>query len=325
MERRRLGRTGPWVSPIAIGGNVFGHFCGESETRQILDAAEDLGINLVDTADVYSEGRSEELLGAALEGRRDRWTIASKVGVRSHELPLGKGRRDHIIGSVEGSLRRLRTDRIDLCQMHHFDPATPIEETLAALDQLVRQGKVRYPGVSNYSGTQLAAACDVCRSMDLAPLVSIQTHYNLLKREAESGVFPVSQENGVGVAVYGALGRGVLSGKYRSGAEPPADSRAATSRRVRADLTGPVLETAVALDAFARTRGRPLAQLAIAWVLLRDEVGTVIVGFRDAGQLRDLAPAGAWRPSDAELKEIDRIIGDRRRFETLSLGAYSRD
>ena len=322
MEYRNLGRSNLQVSCLALGGNVFGHFCNKEETATTMDVARDLGINLVDTADVYSGGLSEEFIGASIRNRRDHWIIATKVGVRSDESPVGKGRKEYILRRAEESLRRLNTDYIDLYQMHHFDPETPLEETLEALHSLVQQGKVRYIGASNYSGARLAHSLRLARALDCTPFSSIQNHYNLLKRDLEGDVLPVCREEQISMIVYGALARGVLSGKYMLGQDPPPGSRASMSSSIKADLTETVLRTVQNLTAFAERRGKTVENSALAWVLRRTEVATLVVGVRNVVQLRANVAAVNWRFSESELIEIERIVGDLAKFRNVSLGSF---
>lgn len=322
MEYRNLGRSSLHVSCLALGGNIFGHFCNRQETATIIDAARDLGINLIDTADVYREGLSEEFIGASIQNCRDHWIIATKAGVRSGESPGKKGRKGYTMLRVEKSLRRLNTGYIDLYQMHHFDPETPLEETLDALNLLVQQGKVRYIGASNYSGAQLRHSLQVAHAFDLTPFSSTQNHYNLLKRDIESDVFPVCREAQVGVIVYGALARGVLSGKYRLGQGLPLRSRASISANIKADLTETVLRTVEGLIAFAERRGKTVANLALAWVLRRMEVVTLVVGVRNVAQLQANVGAVNWKLSESELVEVDSIAGDLEKFRSVSLGSF---
>ena len=323
MESRNLGRTPLRVSCIALGGNVFGHFCGPRETETILAMARDLGVNLVDTSDSYSDGRSEEVIGDGLGGARASWVIATKVGVHTGESAAGIGRKETIFERVDGSLRRLRTDYIDLYQMHHFDPITPLEETLGALSDLVAIGKIRYGGASNYTVAQLDRACDISRRLGIPPLAGTQNHYNLLKQQARSEVFPVCREMGIGVLVYGALARGVLGGKYTLGSSAPAGSRASVSVSVQDDLTEPVLRTVSNLSKFADARGQSVGNLALAWVLASPEVSSAIVGVRDSRQLQQNVAAADWRLSDAELSEIDMLVGNLDSFDSVSLGSHA--
>jgi aryl-alcohol dehydrogenase-like predicted oxidoreductase len=288
----------------------------------ILDAARHSGINLIDTADVYSEGLSERFVGASIKKHRDYWVIATKVGVRSGESPSGKGRKECILRRVEESLRRLGIEYIDLYQMHHFDPETPIEETLECLHGLVLEGKVRYIGASNYSEEQLRSFQHTAMLLRFTPFTAVQSQYNLLKREIETVLFPVCRQLHVGVMIYGALARGVLGGKYRWGQSVPAGSRASTSASIKRDLNESVLKTVEGLAAFADLQGKSVGELALAWVLRRIEVSTVLVGVRNVAQLLDNVNAVNWTLSDADLIEVDRIIGEMRRYRSSSWGSF---
>jgi len=314
MKYREFGSSACDLSCLALGGNIFGHFCDKRATAKIIHAAQDLGINLIDTADVYSNGLSEEFIGLALEAKRSDWVIATKVGVQSDENPGGKGRKDYIFRQVEHSLRRLRTDYIDIYQMHHFDPETPITETLEALDLLLKQGKVRFIGASNFSGRQLEMFTQMADSLGTKALYSTQHQYNLFNREIEEDVIPVSKEARIGVFAYGVLARGILAGRYRLGQPLPKESRASTSGRVRADLTKPVLEVVERLIAFAQSREKSIAHVALSWALRLPEITSVIIGVRSIAQLKANVEGTSWRLSDDELFEIDTIIeGGRER------------
>ncbi len=322
MEYRSLGQSGLQFSCLGLGGNIFGHFCDAYATSTIIHEACDLGINFIDTADVYSEGLSEEFIGSAVRNRRSRWIIATKLGVRSGESPAKKGRKESILRRAEESLRRLKTDYIDLYQMHHFDPGTPLEETLEALHLLVREGKVRHIGASNYSSEQLRRALQLARAFNWTPFLSTQNHYNLLKRDIESDVLCLCREAQISLVVYGALARGVLSGKYRFGQKPPPESRASMSASIDADLTADVLQTVGDLTAFARRRGKTVGKLALAWILRRSEVATIVIGVRNVMHLKDNVDAVNWELSESEIDEIGGIVGDLKKFQSVSLGSF---
>src|SRR5215467_1662431 len=231
MEFRQLGRSGLRVSTLTMGTMTFGGrgaFASVGNTdvlgaRRQIDQCLDAGVNLIDTADIYSFGESEEILGEALEGRRDRVLIATKARMMMGEGPNDSGlSRHHLIKACEASLRRLRTDHIDLYQVHEWDGQTPLEETLRALDDLVRSGKVRYVGASNYTSWQLMKAVGIAGRLDLAPLVSHQVYYSLQAREAEYELIPLAVDQGLGLLVWSPLAGGLLSGKYRRGEQAPA-------------------------------------------------------------------------------------------------------
>ncbi|HLS90334.1 MAG TPA: aldo/keto reductase, partial [Limnochordia bacterium] len=222
MKYRQLGRSGLWVSVVGLGTNQFGGKVDEKGVAEIIDAALDLGVNFIDTADVYTGGKSEETIGKAIAKRRDQVVLATKVGSRTGDGPndVGTSRR-HIIAGVEASLRRLGTEYIDLYQIHRFDPHTPFEETMRALDDLVRSGKVRYIGASNYAAWQLCRANDVAEMRGWTPFISIQPHYHMLERSIEKELVPYCEAFGVGIIPYFPLAGGFLTGKYRRGQAPP--------------------------------------------------------------------------------------------------------
>jgi 1-deoxyxylulose-5-phosphate synthase len=316
-----LGRSDLRVSCIGIGGNTIGRFLGETETHRLLDEANREGINLVDTADVYSDGLSEELIGGYLSARRRQdWIIASKVGVRSHEDPSGKGERRNIRMQLEASLNRLRTDYIDLYQMHHYDPATPVDETLAALSELQAEGKIRYFGASNHSPTQLRSSVLACRGDWPRGYTSLQAAYNLFKREIEVSMLPFLEEESIGLLVYGILARGVLSGKYAC-QHRPRGSRALESKSISTDLDPLVLARVDSLSQWARERRYSATQLAIAWGMSRKGVSSLIVGLRGAEQLIENVEGVGWELSHEELGEVDRLVGDLRDYDRFSLGS----
>ncbi len=316
MEYRELG-PGIKVSCLALGGGVFGRDCGKEETFAVIDAASDLGINFIDTADIYSRGLSEEWVGAAVRGNRERWVIATKAGVAGGE-PRGKtGRRDSILRRAEESLKRLQTGTIDLYQVHHFDPETPLEETLEALDLLVKQGEVRSVGASNYSGEQLRSSLQIAQARGLTPFSTTQLQYNLFKRDCEKDQLPFCASEQVRALVYGALGRGVLTGKYDPGKDMPAGTRAFSSAAIRSDLAPSVLKAVEGLTAFAEERNQTVGCLALAWALRRKEVAALIMGVRSAGQLKANVAAVSWKLSDSDLSAIDQRVGELQNYRSF--------
>lgn len=322
MEYRTLGTANLKVSCLALGGNIFGHFCNNRETAEIIAGAQNFGINFVDTADIYSEGRSEEYIGNAIRKCREHWIVATKVGVRSGEYPGGIGRKECIQQRLDASLNRLNTDYIDLYQMHYFDPETPLDETLEALNDLVQQGKIRSFGASNYSGEKLRQAHEIAQFHKWKSFASTQNSYNLFRREIESDVLPVARELGIGAIIYGSLARGILSGKYRLGQTLPPESRGSVSASINADLNSTVLETVENLAAFAEERDKTLLSLAFAWLLQREPVSALLVGVRNIAQLRANVGAIGWKLSSAEIDQIDQIVGDLKRFEAYCLGQF---
>jgi len=297
------------VSAVGIGCNAFGRRVDEAGVRDILDAAQDVGVTLLDTADIYAQGASEELLGKALAGRRENFVVATKFGMDAGGLngvDHGvRGSRHYIRRAVEGSLRRLRTDHIDLYQLHTPDPVTPIEETLSALTDLVREGKVGYIGCSNFSGWQLADAEWTARSGGFEHFISAQNRYSLLDRTVEAEVVPASETYGLGVLPFFPLEYGLLTGKYQRGQTPPAGSRATSA-------PAPWLEHAdwdriEALEAYAAERDRTILDVAIAGLAAQPGVGSVISGATSGAQVRANAAALQWNPSAADLATLDEI------------------
>jgi len=313
MSYRRLGASGLVVSVVGVGCNNFGRKLDADGAREVVDAAFDAGITLFDTADIYGtpHGASEQCLGAALKGRRDEVVLATKFGMSMNGLngnDFGaRGSRRYIVRAVEASLRRLETDYIDLYQMHVPDEATPIDETLAALDDLVRAGKVRYLGSSNFAGWQIADADWTARSGDRTPFVSAQNRYSLLQRGVEAEVVPACEHFGIGLLPFFPLDSGLLSGKYRRGEKPAEGTRLALERY------GPVLASAdwdavEALTAFGAERGHSLLDVAIAGLASRPAVASVIAGATTAEQVQSNAAAGAWQLSVEDVTALDTLL-----------------
>ena len=313
MNYRRLGTSGLVVSVVGIGCNNFGRKLDLEGTREVVDAALDAGVTLFDTADIYGtpHGTSEEFLGAALKGRRDDVIVATKFGMNMEGLngkDFGaRGSRRYIVRAVEASLRRLETDYIDLYQMHEPDPATPIDETLAALDDLVRSGKVRYLGSSNFSGWQIADADWTARAGDLTPFVSVQNQYSLLEREVETEVVPACEHFGLGLLPFFPLNSGLLSGKYRRGEKPAAGTRLAQDRYQRW-LDAADWDTIEALTAFGAERGHSLLDVAIAGLAARPAVTSVIAGATTAEQVQANVAAGAWQLTAEDVAALDAVL-----------------
>lgn len=299
MDYRLLGRTGVRVSSICLGTMAFGAEADEAEAAAMFAAARDAGVNFVDTANRYVDGRSEAILGRLLADCRDEIVLATKVAGPVGPGANGRGAsRYHLVRAVEDSLRRLRTDRIDLYYIHHPDPDTPLEETLRGLDQLVRQGKILYSGLSNYPAWQTAKALGIATREGLTPVAAVQPMYNLAKRTAEIELLPLALSEGLAVMPYSPVGGGLLSGKY-SRAHQPAEGRLVRNdayvKRYGADW---MLETAEAFTAVAQERGVHPVSLAVAWCGSHPAVTAPIVGARNAEQLRPalLAPQVAMTP-----------------------------
>ena len=313
MEYRRLGKSGLKVSELGLGANNFGWWIDEQTSIVVINHALDIGINFIDTADMYDRGRSEEFVGKAIKGKRADVIIATKFCQKMGEGPNDRGgSRYYIMKAVEASLRRLQTDYIDLYQMHLPDPETSIEETLRALDDLVKAGKVRYIGCSNFAGWQLSEALWTSRLNHLNSFVTVQVKYNLFERQIEQELVPCCRAHGVGVIPWGPLSGGFLTGKYRRDEKP---STSATGRMpakafhylynsVITDMNWGRLGK---LDAFAKTRGHGVAELAIAWLLSHPWLSTVIAGATKPEQL-DLNVAGAnWKLTAEEVTELEQI------------------
>jgi aryl-alcohol dehydrogenase-like predicted oxidoreductase len=312
MEFRRVGESGLEVSAVGVGCNQFGRRVDGAGVARIVHAALDAGVTLFDTADVYAQGESERLLGAALQGRRDAAIVATKVGGRMGDGPYASGAsRRHIRQAVEESLRRLGTDWIDLYQVHYADTDTPIEETLATLDDLVREGKVRYVGSSNFSGWQIAEADWTAYHHHLNRFVSAQNLYNLLDRKAEAEVVPACEHFGIGLIPYLPLSQGLLTGRYRRGEPAPEGSRLAGPRG-GALLTDENFDGVEALSAYARRKETDLLGVAIGGLLAQPSVVSVIAGVTQPEQVQANVAAAEWVPSPEDLDELDEIVPSQK-------------
>jgi len=307
VPQRELG--GLRVSAVGLGCNNFGRRVDIDGTRAVVDAALDVGVTFFDTADTYGNaGGSETLLGEVLKGRRDQVVLATKFGMDMGDKGPSvrpRGSRAYIREAIEGSLRRLQTDVIDLYQYHRPDGETHIEETLAALDELVKAGKVRYIGCSNFSAVELNEAAAAAREIGLTSFVSLQNEYSLLKREIEADVIPECEQLDVGVLPYFPLASGLLTGKYRRGEGAPEGTRLAERPQIADDETWDRLDAA---ERFARERGIELLDVAIAGLAAQPMVASVIAGATKPEQVQANAAAMRWSPSDEDLRELDRIF-----------------
>jgi aryl-alcohol dehydrogenase-like predicted oxidoreductase len=311
MTYRQLGESGLAVSVVGLGCNNFGGRIDADRTRDVVAEALDAGITLFDTADSYGSrpGESEEMLGRALGERRSEVVVATKFG-SDLDGTLGpdwgaRGSRRYIRLAVEASLRRLRTDWIDLYQLHWPDPRTPIDETLSALDELVAEGKVRYIGSSNLTAWQVVDADWVARSNGMSRFISAQNQYSLLERDIERDLVPACEHAGIGVLPYFPLASGLLTGKYRRGDEAPAGTRLA-SRPER--LAAANFDRIEALDGYARERGISMLDVAIGGLAAQPAVASVIAGATSPEQVRANVAAGAWQPSLADLAALDDVV-----------------
>jgi aryl-alcohol dehydrogenase-like predicted oxidoreductase len=310
MEYRQLGTSGVRVSAIGLGTNQFGGKVDQRGVDEIIAGALDLGINFIDTADVYTQGRSEETLGIALKGRWPQVVLATKGRSKMGEGPNDQGAsRYHLLNAVEASLRRLQTDHIDLYQIHRWDETTPIDETLRALDDLVRAGKLRYVGASNFAAWQLARANLLAELRGWSPFVTIQPHYHMLERGVEQELLPYCKAYHVGILPYFPLAGGFLTGKYRRGQAAPPGSRGEANAYVQKYMTDANYDKLERLTAWAEQRDRSMAELAHAWLLAHPQVSSVISGATSVAQVQHNAKAASWRLTPAELDEVNAILG----------------
>ncbi|MGY4255381.1 aryl-alcohol dehydrogenase-like predicted oxidoreductase [Bradyrhizobium sp. USDA 4516] len=317
MEYRNLGASGLKVPVLSFGTGTFGGQgplfsawgrSDASEARRLIDICLEAGVNLFDTADVYSNGASEEILGAAIKGRRDKVLISTKTGLPMGDGPLDAGTsRYRLAAAVDAALRRLNTDYIDLLQLHAFDAFTPVDEVLSTLDALVRAGKLRYVGASNFSGWHLMKSLGAAERHGWPRYVAHQVYYSLVGRDYESELMPLALDQGVGALVWSPLGWGRLTGKIRRGQPLPTNSRLHETAQFGPPVDDEKLYAIVdALDAVATETGRSVPQIAIAWLLARPSVSSVIIGARDEAQLRDNLGAVGWSLSPDQIARLDR-------------------
>jgi aryl-alcohol dehydrogenase-like predicted oxidoreductase len=311
LEYRQLGNSGLKVSLAGLGTNNFGRRCDPAQTKAVINRAIDLGVNFIDTADVYGGSLSEEYIGRAIKGHRRDLVIATKFEQTMGEGPLQRGAsRRYIMNAVEDSLRRLDIDYIDLYQVHFWDDATPIEETMRALDDLVRRGDVRYVGCSNFAGWQIVESQWIAKSEHLSAFISAQNRWNLLDRKIEDEVVPASQKYGLGVIPYSPLAGGFLTGKYRPGQEPPPGTRFAGSgwRGGGRVLNDEGFAGLLRLEAFAEEHDHTVGELALAWLASQPAVGSVIAGATKPEQVEENVRAIEWHLSAGELKDLDEAL-----------------
>jgi aryl-alcohol dehydrogenase-like predicted oxidoreductase len=291
---------------VGLGGNNFGRRVDLEGTRAVVDAALEQGVTFIDTADIYGQGQSEELLGRVLEGRHERVVLATKFGMDRGDGQGPRGSREYILQAIEGSLRRLRTDVVDVYWYHQPDGVTPIEETLGALDELVRAGKVRVIGASNFSTALIEDADRVARDRGLARFAAVQNRYNLLVRDAEREVLPACERLGLGFVPYFPLASGLLTGKYRRDEPPPPEARLSGRERIAADEQFDLLE---ALESYARERSISLLDVAIGALLARPVISSVIAGATKPDQVRANVEAARWVPSEDDLAALNELLG----------------
>lgn len=319
MQYKKLGSTGLEVSNVCLGTMSFGRWIDEGASVSILNTALENGINFIDTANYYGKGQdskpeygtglSEEILGRALKGRREEVVLATKVGLQmGHEKNRFGLSRVNILREIDKSLQRLQTDYIDLYQVHHFDPNTPMEETLRALDDIVRQGKVRYIGCSNFAAWQIAKSHGISERMNLEKFVSVQPQYSLLAREIEDELIPFCQSEGVGMVVYSPMARGMLSGKYKGPNDVPTDSRAAHGEtRLLKLFSERNFNLVEQYKKLATTYEMSLSQFALAWVLNQPNVTSAIIGATKISHVTDAVEVSDFKLTKEILKGIDEI------------------
>ena len=312
METRALGPSNLHVSLIGLGCNNFGGRLDLEATRKVVDKALELGVTHIDTADVYGGGgKSEAFLGDCLKGRRDDVVLATKVGKPMADHSSDKrGSRDYVASAIEACLKRLRTDRIDLLYVHEPDPGTPVEETLRALDEAVKAGKVRHLAASNYTAGEVTDAVDTARRIGVTGFVATQDEYSLLARGIEDALLPVLEAHRLGLVPYFPLASGALTGKYRRGQPMPEGARLTGNERSAGRFFSPANQEKVeALTAFAEERGRTLLELALNWMAGRPQVASIITGATKPEQIEANVKALGWRLSAEEVDEVDRITG----------------
>jgi voltage-dependent potassium channel beta subunit len=316
VKYRRLGRSGVKVSEISLGSWLtYGGSVAEERARACIHKAYELGINFFDTANVYMRGTAEEIVGRALKGfERDSYVLATKVYFPMGEGPNDRGlSRKHIIEQCHASLERLGVDYLDLYQCHRYDEDAPLEETLRALDDLVRQGKILYVGVSEWTAVQIADALRLTEEMNLERIVSNQPRYNMIQRQIEAEVIPLCEREGVGQVVFSPLAQGVLTGKYRAGETPEQGTRAAdpeSNRFMQQVMNEEVLSAVGKLSSVASDAGLSMSQLALAWVLQHDNVSSAIIGASRPEQVEDNVEAAGVRLSTQVVSEIDSTLKD---------------
>lgn len=311
MDYKTLGRAGVKVSSLCLGTMMFGGPTSETDSVRIIHRAMDAGINFLDTANVYNGGESERVIGKAVSENRDKWVIATKVhGSMGDDVNDSGSHRFHIMSAVEASLKRLGTDHIDVYYLHRWDATTRIEESLRALDDCVRQGKVRYIACSNFEGWRVCEALWTSKSQGLEEFVCVQPLYNIVNRDIEVELLPFCKKYGVGVVPYSPLARGVLSGKYLLGKEPPEGSRAARKDRriLQTELRDESFEVAQQLIPLAEKHGKTLTQFALAWVLANPTITSVIIGPRTMEQLEDNLGCLDCEISEDDEQAIDQLV-----------------
>jgi aryl-alcohol dehydrogenase-like predicted oxidoreductase len=319
MNYRNLGKSGLKVSRICLGSNNFGGQINEEASIKIVNKAIDCGINIIDTANIYTGGKSEEIIGNAIKGHRDDVIIATKVGFGTSEEPNQTGlSRKRILSQVEHSLRSLQTDFIDIYYLHRFDPETPLEETLRTFDSLVRSGKVRYVACSNFSAWQMAKAHEICETHDLEKFIAVQPPYNLLQRDIEKDIIPYCRQEELGILTYTPLMGGFLTGKYSKAAHPPKDSRFEYNprlwERVNEESNFTVLEQ---IESVTKDVGISVSELAISWILKNPAITAPIVGASSSDQVEENSKVAEINLNDETYQRLNELT------KGLSFALYS--
>ena len=310
MNYRQLGKSGIQVSEIGLGTNQFGtDQVDQSKVDEIINTAEDLGINFIDTANIYTNGISEQMIGKSLQGRWNRFIIATKFSMKNGPGPNDRGAsRYHILNSVDDSLKRLKSNHIDLYYLHRWDELTSIEETLSTLDSLIQAGKVRYIGGSAFFAWQLARANLLAEMHGWSHFIAMQSHYHMLERSVETEMLPLCKDQGIGFIPYFPLAGGFLTGKYKEGEKYPAGSRGNTNKYVQDYMTSKNFKTISKIDKFAKLTGHSILETAQSWLLSKNEVSSVITGAKDAAQIKANSMATNWKLTRHEIEKIETIL-----------------
>lgn len=320
MRHDRLGDSGLWVSELGLGTNAFGKRADEQTSIRVIDAALDGGINFIDTANIYAGTESERIIGKALEGRRDKVVLTTKAGLPRGTGPDEQGSsRRHLQRELEESLKRLKTDHVDLYQIHTFDPHTPLEETLRTLDDFVASGKVRYIGASNYAAWEFMKALGISERNGYVRYISSQTSYSLADRTPEQELIPMCLDQGVGIIPYFPLAGGILSGKYSTGDASPSGSRAETDPNFKRFLSERYLELGRRVSELAAAHDTTPSVLSLAWLMRRPSVSTVIVGATRPEQVEANLESVRFEPSAELLARLDEISEPFRSGEPFAL------
>jgi|TARA_B110000971_G_scaffold198002_1_gene214285 aryl-alcohol dehydrogenase-like predicted oxidoreductase len=321
MLYKKLNHLNTNISKICLGGNIFGYLADQTQTIKLINQAGDNGINFIDTADTYSEGISETYIGNALKKNRHKWIIASKCGLNSHQATNGLGSKHSIIQKLDGSLKRLKTDYIDIYQMHGFDKNTPLEETYSTLSDCIKSGKIRSIGISNYSTEQIIETTECIKKNNFSPIVSAQCNFNLLNQNAIHNLFPTCNQHGISVLAYGVLARGILGGAYGKNLPIPDDSRAKISDSIESDLTPEILEIITKLKYQSKKIGISLPILSISWALSYSTLASAIIGIKNIKHLEGVVAAANKKIDTSIFTDLVKISSYSWNGKNLSMNA----